>query len=365
MKEIYVLKAKAGQILAEPVITSLGGTLYLAGHELTYKDIEVLKAFLIKKIHVSVSGQPFPPLEGESEGAEDQSVANQEVNKQPEIFTEYEQVVKETEKLFKDLQGWGQIPLLEIREYLIPFVKKSLNTPSFVLQILSLSTNPQSYFAHHAVAVSVLTSFLATKAGVDQKELPQIALAGYLHNIGQLKIDPVILNKNIPLTQEEFKEVQQHPKYGYEILKKIPGISEGVKLGALQHHEREDGSGYPLGMIAGQIHSYAKMIAICDTYYAMCSERIYKKALSPFLVLDQLKSDSYGKLDPKYVYFFVELVTSQLYVGTKVMLNNGALGEVIFIDRNTPTRPIVSANGEIINLAQDKNIYIEQIELAL
>jgi len=362
MKEISVNQAQTGHILAQSVTTSLGGTLYHSGHELNLKDLDVLRAFLIEKITITEKGKGIDSVKNEEHetNVEEVAAGSTFIQQQQSIIHEYGKVVQETARTLADFQMYKQVPVIKIREFLIPFVMKAIETPYFLLQVLQ-NSGSKEYLAHHAVGVSLYTAALAIQAGIETKEIPQVILAGFLHNIGQTKIDASILNKSVALSQDEFRQVQLHTKYGYDILKKTPGILEGVVLGALQHHEREDGSGYPLGLKGEQIHPYAKMIAICDIFYAMCSERTYKKALSPFLVLEQLKSDSYGKLDPKYVYLFVKLITDHLTVGTKVLLSNGSVAEVVFVDKNTPTRPMVSIDGKIVNLDNEKTIHIDKL----
>jgi HD-GYP domain-containing protein (c-di-GMP phosphodiesterase class II) len=374
MREFSIDKLSSGQKIAEQVVTSLGGSLFAKGHVLTDHDISVLKAFFIDRVIIespseAVVSKPIKELRDLKEQKQVHSESKQEQTKQAEPIAEkkevafeleYLQVVKKTEKMFQNIQGGMNIPIIEIREYLIPFIQKAILKPQLILTIPQLS-NKHSYFYHHAVSVAVLVSLIARKSESNSKEVPQIALAGYLHNIGQLRIDPTIINKPVALTQEEFQEVQSHPSYGYQMLKKASGISEGVVLSSLQHHEREDGSGYPLGFKSEKIHAYAKMVAIADIYYAMCSERLYKKAISPFLVTEQLKNDSFGKLNPAYVHLFVEMVSNQLTIGTKVKLSNGRHGEIVYVDTNSSTRPLVNCDGEMINLQQMRDLYIEKI----
>ncbi len=363
IKEKKIYQLAEGDILAEQVVTSLGGTLFKKGYELKNRDIDFIRAFLIEQAKVVLTDNNKTIHEKDPQKKEKQIEDEVvEVIKTP-IEKKYNQLVKRTVKLFFDLQGGAiTLPIFEIRSYLLPFIQEALQEPNLLINILKWSDQNQ-YISHHAVATSYITTYLAQKAGFPEKELPQISLAGYLHNIGQIKIDDRILNKKSGLTQDEFKEIQRHPTYGYEILKITSGIVEGVILSALQHHEREDGSGYPLGGRSGPIHPYAKMVSIADVYYAMCSERSYKKSLSPFLVLEQLKSDSYGKLDPKYVYIFVDLITSFIKIGSRIMLNNGYVGEVVYIDKNFPTKPVINCHGEVINLRQQTNLHIEQVEI--
>jgi HD-GYP domain-containing protein (c-di-GMP phosphodiesterase class II) len=377
MREISVDRLSPGQKMAEQVNTSLGGSLFAKGHVITDQDIPILKAFFIDKVVIETASQSVTSnsIKGSktvtenkiSEGNKDSTPTSRDRQaERPKSVTEvtleeeYHQIVKKTEKMFLNIQGGTGIPILEIRQYLIPFIQKAIVKPQLILSLPQLS-NKNFYFYHHAVSVSIIVSSLARKVGFDSKEIPQIALAGYLHNIGQLRIDPTIINKPVALTQEEFQEVQSHPSYGYQMLKKTPGISEGVVLAAMQHHEREDGSGYPMGSKSVKVHPYAQLVAIADIYYAMCCERLYKKAVSPFLVIEQLKNDSFGKLNPSYVHGFVEMISNQLTIGTKVILSNGVQGEIVYMDNNSPTRPLVNCGGEMINLQQKRELYIKSL----
>lgn len=137
-------------------------------------------------------------------------------------------------------------------------------------------------------------------------------------------------------------------------------INEGVKLTAIQHHEREDGSGYPLGIKGDKIHLYSKIVAISDIFHAMTSDRYHKKAASPYLVLDQLFTESFGKLEPALVQTFIQKVT-QFHNGVLVKLNDKRIGEIVFSDRANPTRPWVNVNGQIINLTMERSLYIQDV----
>ena len=154
-----------------------------------------------------------------------------------------------------------------------------------VLTFIPKNRSLQEYIYHKSIMVSLTSYSLARWAGLPQKDLMQIALAGLLHDIGNGKMDRAFLEKKNPLTADEMDEVKQHTLIGYQILKNMSGINEGVKLSALQHHEREDGSGYPLGVKSDKIHMYAKIVAIADIFNAMTNERYYIRALSPYVVL--------------------------------------------------------------------------------
>ena len=187
-----------------------------------------------------------------------------------------------------------------------------------------------------------------------------VALAGLFHDIGNVRIDRSILFKPTALTAAEAEEMKTHTVQGYNLLKNVAAINEGVKLTALQHHEKIDGSGYPAGLSGDKIHPYARIVAVSDIFHAMTLQRSYRKAVSPYLVLETLHKESFGKLDPVYVRAFIEKAT-QFHNGTVVRLSDNRIGEIVFSDRNHPTRPWVSVNGTIINLTTNHRLHIESI----
>ncbi len=95
------------------------------------------------------------------------------------------------------------------------------------------------------------------------EEQRDLTIAGILHDIGKVKINSAILDKPHRLTKEEFDEVKKHTVYGYALLKN-ENLSERVKLTALMHHEKVDGSGYPTGLVGEKIEEFAKIVSVCD-----------------------------------------------------------------------------------------------------
>lgn len=114
-------------------------------------------------------------------------------------------------------------------------------------------------------------------------------------------MEPMLLNKTTVLTSEERDEIKKHPVYSYRLIESIRTITDAVKLAVLQHHERLDGSGYPLALKKEKIHKYARIIAVSDTYHAMTSERPYQKKQAPIDVINDLQKNELLKLDEKVI----------------------------------------------------------------
>lgn len=127
----------------------------------------------------------------------------------------------------------------------------------------------------HSYRVAIYSVVLSNRfADIDNIEVAQ---AGFLHDIGKTKIDKNILNKKDTLTDYEFAVIKKHVEFSYEILSNITELSESVKKGVFQHHERVDGCGYPLRLTEDKISSIGKIVGIADTFDAVTSKRPYRK----------------------------------------------------------------------------------------
>ena len=127
------------------------------------------------------------------------------------------------------------------------------------------------------------------------------------------------------------------------------------------HHEKIDGKGYPYGLLDLQIEPFAKIISICDIYDAMTSNRVYRGKHCPFEVIKTFETNSFGQLDTSYLLIFLKNI-AYMYLGVKVLLSTKEEAEVVFINNNNLSRPIVrTASNEILDLSYKKDIYIHSL----
>lgn len=211
------------------------------------------------------------------------------------------------------------------------------------------------YTFKHSVDVATISMIVAKKYGLGEKEVYEIGVAGLLHDVGKSKIPTEILNKPGRLTDEEFEFMKQHSLFGYSILKDKEELSEDILMGVLQHHEKINGKGYPMGVNAGKISIYAKIIAVADVYDALVTERPYKKAFSQRDAVEILLSMT-DELDIEALRSFLGSVI--LYpVGSTVELSNGEKARVVANDPTSILRPKVVGlrSGKVYDLAQDIN----------
>ncbi|RKQ32985.1 HD-GYP domain-containing protein [Oceanobacillus halophilus] len=330
---------------------------------LTEQHIEFLKAFLVESVEVDPNlsnGKVFEPkLVDEQVGR----ISPNSVEDQNGISTfkqHFQKAVKDYKKLYKTIQSGIPLDILKVRQIIIPLLERVDEIDENVTRLHHYGEK-RDYLFFHSIALGILSSYLARKLGFSKGEWLQIGIAGLLSDSGMAKINSNIILKDAPLLESELEEIKKHPTYSYRLVEHISALTVGVKLAVLQHHERLDGSGYPLGVPMDKIHKYAQIVAVCDTYHAMTSERLYKEKKSPYKVIEEIQKNQYTKFNPEIVKVFAKSLAN-FSVGTKILLNNKQQGEVIFVEPANPTRPIIRLehNGDIIALQTAPNLHIEQ-----
>ena len=211
------------------------------------------------------------------------------------------------------------------------------------------------YTFKHSVDVASIAMIMAKQCNMSDKSVYQIGLAGLLHDLGKSEIPNEILNKPGRLTDEEFAVIKKHPIYGYNLIKDRTELSPEILLGVLQHHEKINGKGYPMGVTDNKLTPFARLLSIADIYDALVTERPYKKGFTPRDSVEMIMAMT-GELDIKFIKVFMESVI--LYpVDSYVKLSNGELGKVVENVVGYPTRPKVVGltTGKVYNLYEDTN----------
>lgn len=164
-----------------------------------------------------------------------------------------------------------------------------------------------TYTNRHSYRVSELAVTLGKAIGMDEKQISRLRYDALVHDIGKIGIPDKILNKPDKLTDEEFDVIKAHTLTGYQVFEDAEAFGS-AKLVARHHHERFDGSGYPDQLKGESIPINARIVCIADSYDAMTSDRIYRKALSPEKVRSELVDGSGTQFDPALVKVFLKLL---------------------------------------------------------
>jgi len=155
--------------------------------------------------------------------------------------------------------------------------------------------------AGHSVRVMSLSNMLGASVGMDVGELRALRRGALLHDVGKVGVPGSILAKHANLSISERSWVRKHPRIGHELLRYRRDLKRSLPA-VLLHHERLDGSGYPLGLSGDEIPLAPRIVAVADVFDAMASSRPYRKALSHRVVLAYLRREAeIGRLDPEIV----------------------------------------------------------------
>jgi HD-GYP domain-containing protein (c-di-GMP phosphodiesterase class II) len=211
----------------------------------------------------------------------------------------------------------------------------------------------------HSLNVAMICNTIGTWLDYSEEEKTQLTLAGLLHDVGKVFLPIDLLKKKEGLTSDELEQLHNHTVIGYNSLKRQP-VDKRIRYAALMHHERCDGSGYPNHFSADQIDDFAKIVAIADSYDAMTSPRIYRKALCPFEVVHLFQSEGLCLYDPKYLTVFLEGIIDS-FLHSRVRLSNGMEGEIVLINKSDLSKPMVKCGEDFVNLFKEEGVSITEI----
>lgn len=206
--------------------------------------------------------------------------------------------------------------LLNVSEHLaheyISSKSGSSNLEEALQAISAMLEKRDPYTAGHQQRVADLAEKIALELGLSTEQAHGVRLSAIVHDIGKIQVPAEVLNKPGNLTDLEFSLIKLHPQTGYDILKGIK-FPWPIAQAVAQHHERCDGSGYPLGLKADQIIIEARIIAVADTVEAMSSHRPYRPGLGLEAALDEITKQSGTQLDPDAVSACIRLFKERGY----------------------------------------------------
>jgi HD-GYP domain-containing protein (c-di-GMP phosphodiesterase class II) len=270
------------------------------------------------------------------------------------------QIMEQSLFLFQSIRLNRKIPVLEFKNTILPVIDQIEEDPN-IFRLLKAVKAKDEYTHCHNIGVSVIATLIGKWLNMEKMDLAALSLAALLHDVGNVRIPLEMLNKEDVFRQDEFEFFKQHTIYGYEMLKDTVGISNRVALVALQHHEREDGSGYPLGLKKVQIEPFSKIVAVADVFHAMYSKRPYQEPFALSEIIKELKIESFGKLDPHIVSVFIRNITNK-WIGKQVLLSDGQKGNIVYMNPYEEAKPLIQMNNNhFIDLSRHRMLQIKEI----
>lgn len=389
MEKILTQDLKPGMVTAAPVTTKRGQELIPAGTTLTKQLISrmefynvafsyveeasvlteeeiqaALQAARNQKLAGAQSGQTVAPsTQNSAKSTPKDEVAYSQKIKRSKTFQEYSlHSTLVTETLKRQLEGFVYNNRPMDFDALLNSVKSLITPGQTIIQYFDMLHNLRSSddsVYGHSLNVAMISRVLGKWLKWSPSDLDNLVIAGLLHDIGKITIPPEILNKEGKLTDEEFEQIRWHPRAGYELIRDLK-IDSRIKKAVLQHHERCDGSGYPMKATEIMLDDFAMVIAIADVYDAMTAARKYRAPLCPFQVIREFEHDGYHKYKTEYLLTFLRHIATT-YQNNRVILSDGQAAKIILLNQNSLSTPLVQLDdGSCIDLATS-SLFIQSI----
>jgi HD-GYP domain-containing protein (c-di-GMP phosphodiesterase class II) len=216
----------------------------------------------------------------------------------------------------------------------------------FLMRVLK-KTDPapnKNYLATHSVRSTIIAIIIGTYLKLPNHRLLELGVAAIVHEVGMLKLPSSMYMNDRPLTENEKKAIVTHPVLGYSMLKSLD-FPLPICLAALEHHERENATGYPRRLTGDKISLYSKIISVACSYEALSSKRPHKEEKDGYTgMLELLKNE--GKQYDETVVKALVLSLSIYPIGLYVLLSNNKKGQVVDVNPENPRFPIVQIFGE-------------------
>ena len=351
---VSVKRLESGMVVAKPVRDELGRELVVYGCTLNDYQIEALQKLGVPGVYIKDGEEEEDVLAPEEIPAPIQEKIDQFTVEDRAKVQLSESVKKRVAEGIQYLYGnVDSEHFAGTADGIANELLKSIEENNAIAVDISILKVSDEYTFRHSVDVATIAMVIAKKYGMEERQIRAIGIAGLLHDVGKSKIPGEILNKTGKLTDEEFSVMRQHPAIGYKILMDKQDISDEIARGVLEHHEKMNGRGYPLGLKGEDISPYAKIIAVADIYDALVTERPYKKPMTKRDAVEMIMALT-DEIDLTAMKSFLESVI--LYpVGCTVRLSNGEAARVVSNNAGYILRPSVVGltTGKLYDLAGD------------
>ena len=362
-KRVLISALEAGMISAEDVYTLNDQLVIQKGTKLTERIIARLRFYSVSSIRISLEPEPGQDDLADSLPQTDLSSGYRaQVMSTPEFKQFQSSYSTSTQKLSDTLNHIVSSHSFVTEAELLGPLSETLSqvrTVNNLFDILHCMRDSDDMTYVHSLNVALISISLARWSGMSESDITVLAAAALLHDIGKLLVPKEILEKPGSLTSGEYAVVQTHALLGYNLLKDM-NIDDRIKRTVLMHHERCDGSGYPIGMSGNQIDDFAKIVAIADVYDAMSSKRHYRDQICPFSIIRLFEAEGLQKYDPGYILTFLQGI-AETYLHNNVLLSDGTTGEIIMINKTDLSRPIVKRENDYVDLSHQRDLSIQSI----
>lgn len=308
----------------------------------------------------TTSEPPGPPAPSRTEPAPSEATTPAA----EQLFTELEAFLEDVGRLVKSGRtvSWPEL------EQLVDAVVGSLEGSGELFWVANRPAAPPGadYLAFHQARVAVLAARVAANIGYDRPSCLGVALAGCLIDVGLWQLPASVLQRLDALSPEELSQYRAHPRLSADIVRRWAPPYDGVVQMILQHHEREQGQGFPQGASGAAIRDEAKLLGLVDTYTGLTAPPSLRPGLRPHEAIREIVRSKNESFPPPLIKALLGEI-SVFPPGTLVRLNSGESGRVVAINRNHPLRPRLEvydtkgrppAAPKLIDLSETPFLYI-------
>lgn len=357
MRRIPIEYAREGDILGKTLYNNFGGKLLSKGTKLTSHMLNKLIKYGYYSLYIK------------------DKYTQKEIEEiiQPEIMTRIYALQEDLQAKIRESIEGKKIDSKgvnknanEIKEIVDEIVYETIFNKDVLLNLENISIY-DDYTLNHSINMMLLSIVIANDSGFNMGQIKKLALGCIFHDIGKTFIPIEIINKPGKFTEEEFELVKSHTVRGYEFLTNYTDLQSVSRNISLNHHEREDGLGYPRGLKGDEIHIFSKIASICDVFDALTSDRPYRRALPVNEAMEYILASGGSQFNTGIIRQFVNSIN--VYTkDTLVLLSDGREGVVYETNEGFNTRPKIKIYGEkgkkvksyIVDLMKVNNVLIEK-----
>lgn len=342
-----------GMVLYADVVTSFGTLLVNRGTMIDSRVRELLNYNHINEVKIV----EFDEIEDENSGLDTHLNKLRASEKFREFSKDYGIVYNKVSNHFNDvLNREKKVDKEKIVTDINAILKKTQSSKD-LFDVLNGLRMKEDRMYMHSLNTALISNILARWLKLSEEEVDDVTIAGLFHDIGMMSVPMDILEKAPEKrTMEEVTLVQKHTIFGYRYLMKRE-LNRQIGLTALTHHERMDGTGYPLQCMGGALCTYSRIVAIADAYDELTL--MDNGGRNPFELIREFEQEGLAKYDPQFIMVFLAGITDT-YIGCDILLDNGQVGTIIYINRDNLSRPMIKVNDQYINLAVEKDLKIIQ-----
>ncbi|GMO45294.1 MAG: HD-GYP domain-containing protein [Termitinemataceae bacterium] len=344
MTELSIDKLQVDHYFSEPVFLDSGYVLFAPEMPITQTFLDTLKTWHISSVHSNgVMQDTYAGAKNNSKKDALSSLNDTKMLHDAEDF--YAEFLKFTDNIFSHAAVKQRINYEALAEKMKVVCDEVKQNRRYLLQVQkNIANNDESFLAAHAVKSTIIAIIIGTYLKLPAHRLIELGIACLVHEIGMVRLPSNVFLSKGDLSAKQKEMIFMHPNLGFDILK-ASNFPMAVCAAAYEHHERENGNGYPRHLAGQRISLYGKIIAVACSYEAITAKRPHREAQEAFVGIADLLRNNGKQYDDSVVRALV-FSLSVYPIGQFVVLTNGHKAQVVDVNPDDPRYPIVQVLDE-------------------